>query len=902
MTLSSGTYIANSYGNRRGTFRASTSAIAYRLKIQQLHNVCFFQLTWGISQQLSAALAYPKGITTAYEEWRRAYLSFYNKSVCAAPELKPISQPESGGDPPSQGMSSPEQEKGKGQLSPFRKALAPRQSGSDPKSPMRGRVAASGRLKPVTNDRQARLAKAEANLLHQFQRWLRSSELYEIRAEIARAAREAGENADGHNPQPIDLVLTCSPTDLERLPWETWEIGEELSSSSNIRISRCPLNVRREAFKIPQHRKSRMRVLAIMGDDRGLDFEVDRKAVSRLAPIADIQYLGYRPGISPAALKADIVATIDDDRGWDILFFAGHSTEADIVEGDLSIAPNAVLSIKDLVPYLQRACKRGLQFAIFNSCSGLGLARTCIDAGLSQVAIAREPIHNQVAQEFLVCLLQQLSAGADAHDAVRAASRWFKLEKNFTYPSAYLLPSFFRHPDTALFQLESLTLQQKLVQLLPNRSQAIVAAVVAIASLLPGVQDGLLQNRTFAQAVYRDVTGQVPATTTPPVLLVQIERESIARANMADPYPMDRQYLARLVERLSAAAFPTIGIDYLLDRPQANNDEVFANSVRQAVEERGSWMVLAAISRYYSSAAARDIAPLEWTLRGDIFSYPNYIKLPWRGACYEQTCPFAYVLALSYTLSQEPLSFNRLVPHPSSDAYLQAQLVDTVHSISAPGSPTRRLANLHKSPITEVSNFIGQLWMQPILDFSLPSDLIYETVPAWQVLSGEADFAASQRQIALIAPGGYTESGIGAPDYYDVPAAMEYWRNRQGKQEEVNSDRPVLESEHVYTGAEAHAYSIHHLLKGHLVIPIPDLWMVGLALLGGKCLSLWMIRQRRQSPERMLALRYLGVGSVAYTLIGLQLYISAAVVLPIILPSLAIWTFALQSFRRTLRD
>ena len=860
-------------------------SLTYRLNVQLVDKACFFQLSWGTSQQISAALPYPQPLTVAYEQWRHAYLSFYSKSSLGSSNLG------------TQGKPLPTQAKTDSAHPP---------DGASPKdsnSTFRGRLAESGSLKPSSNDRQARLAKAEATMLYQFQRWLRSSELYEIRAEIARAALAVGSSTDDPSSATVDISLTCSPAALERLPWEAWEIGDELASSSSIRIARYPLNVRTSPTTVPRKRQSRMRVLAILGDDTGLNFEADRQAVARLAPIADIQFVGYQPGVSASELKTTIVSAIDDDRGWDVLFFAGHSSEAEVTGGDLSVAPNAVLSIQDIVPHLTRARKRGLQFAIFNSCSGLSIAKTCIDAGLSQVAISREPIHNQVAQEFLVRLLQKLSAGEDAHNAVRSASQWFKLEKNFTFPSAYLLPSFFRHPDTELFRIESLTLKQRLVQLLPNRTQAIAAGVLAIASLLPGVQDALLYNRTFLQAVYRDVTGQVPRVTPPPVLLVQIERESIAQANISDPYPMDRQYLAQLVDRLSAASFPTIGIDYLLDRPQVDNDDRFASSVRNAVEDGGAWMVLASISKQYSAASATDLAPLEWTLRGDIHSHPNYLKLPLKGACYEQTCPFAYMLALSYALSQEPLSARRLVPHPDSDGCLQAQLVDTVHSISAPGSTAKQLANLHKSPVTEASNYIGQLWMQPILDFSLPPNSIFQAIPAWQVLSGEVDLTASEFQIALIAPGGYPEAGIGVPDYYPVPAAVDYWRQRQMTAIATPAgNRPTLENANVYTGAEAHAFSIHHLLNRHFVIPIPDLWMVGLALMGGKGLSLWMLRQQRQSAERVKAIGYLGIGTVAYILISVQLYISAAVLLPVLLPTVAIWTFAVQSFRRTLRD
>ena len=282
----------------------STSSATYRLMVQQVNSSCFFQLNWGTSQQLTAALPYPTPLTSAYQLWRHTYLSLYRQ--------------------PDFGVAL---------ASPSHITNAPSSHSDSSESSLRGRAASSGQLKPTTVDRQASLAKAEATMLHQFQRWLRSSELYEIRAEIARAALETGMRANGASAT-VDISLTCTPLELERLPWEAWEIGDELAPSSNIRIARYPLNVRGEPTPILRKRASRMRVLAIMGDETGLDFAADRRAVERLAPIADIHFVGYQPGIQAADLKAQIVAAIDDDRGWDILFFAGHSTEAAV--GDVT--------------------------------------------------------------------------------------------------------------------------------------------------------------------------------------------------------------------------------------------------------------------------------------------------------------------------------------------------------------------------------------------------------------------------------------------------------------------------------------------------------------------------------------------------------------------------------------
>jgi hypothetical protein len=56
---------------------------------------------------------------------------------------------------------------------------------------------------------------------------------------------------------------------------------------------------------------------------------------------------------------------------------------------------------------------------------------------------------------------------------------------------------------------------------------------------IEGIQNFLLEGRVLVQSIYRDVTGQIPPATTPPVLLVQIDDRSIAEAGISDPYPMD---------------------------------------------------------------------------------------------------------------------------------------------------------------------------------------------------------------------------------------------------------------------------------------------------------------------------------------------------------------------------
>jgi hypothetical protein len=85
-----------------------------------------------------------------------------------------------------------------------------------------------------------------------------------------------------------------------------------------------------------------------------------------------------------------------------------------------------------------------------------------------------------------------------------------------------------------------------------------------------------------------------------------------------------------------------------------------------------------------------------------------------------------------------------------------------------------------------------------------------------------------------------------------------------------------------FTGAEANAYMIHHLLRRRLVIPIPDLWAIALAALLGKGVTLLSSPYYKKRQRLVLGL----TGATAiYGLVGWQVYITAAVLLPWFLPS-----------------
>jgi len=208
---------------------------SFRLKVQKFDQVseqiCLFELSWGQGLQQAATLSYPSQLSQMYQEWQRAYLRFY----------KTLEKP---------GFS----------VNP------------DANNPLRGRVVDSGDLLPSPIDWRTKLVHAEATLLNEFHRWLRSAELFEIRSTIAHASRTTPEAAS------ISVFLTCTPLELARLPWEMWELGTDLAVTKTIRIVRTPVTIGRT---IAPPRRRRARILAILGDDTGLNFQVDRDAGDR---------------------------------------------------------------------------------------------------------------------------------------------------------------------------------------------------------------------------------------------------------------------------------------------------------------------------------------------------------------------------------------------------------------------------------------------------------------------------------------------------------------------------------------------------------------------------------------------------------------------------------------------
>lgn len=235
--------------------------------------------------------------------------------------------------------------------------------------------------------------------------------------------------------EQIRIVLQTQLHALQCLPWHTWSLCDRYPKAEIALSAPAYESIERQTVSRPN-----IRILAILGNSQGLDLQTDQALLNHL-PQADVEFL-----VEPN--RQQLNEFLWDSRGWDILFFAGHSASqaqsATKVTGKLYINPDDSLTILELKHGLNKAIERGLKIAIFNSCDGLGLAHDLADLQIPQVLVMREPVPDQVAHEFLKSFLTAFSHQVPFYLAVREAREKLQgLEDK--YPCATWLPIIYQH-------------------------------------------------------------------------------------------------------------------------------------------------------------------------------------------------------------------------------------------------------------------------------------------------------------------------------------------------------------------------------------------------------------------------------------------------------------------------
>jgi hypothetical protein len=452
----------------------------------------------------------------------------------------------------------------------------------------------------------------------------------------------------------------------------------------------------------------------------------------------------------------------------------------------------------------------------------------------------------------------------------------------------------FRHPNAELFRIKPFSLSAKLKSFIPNTKEAILLFVLILISSNSLVQKSLLETRLFLQAAYRQSTSQIQKQPFPKVLLVQIDNESRKRnlVKLRNIKPINHEYIASLINRLTVKKAKVIGIDYILDTPQGKGDIILANTLKATVNSpNNTWFTFAKTKDKNNELLniLPNITQSNWSLNGDIEMLPGYMDLSQSSSDLNDSTKFSTLLAISHQLHISPRQKNtpKLQFNLNSQTDFKKQINSFIkYNKNKNENIIINLPRANLQPITQLGYFLQQMWLHPIIDFSISQNQVYQPISVWQLLEEKgANLSHVQKQVVIIAAGGYGTAGIAADgeDNFDLPLAVKYWRSQQSQEENPRLESPIL------TGGEFHAYMVHHLLNNRLVIPIPDLWMVVLAIFLGKCSALY-IQENMRYRWRWVTL--LSLSTAIYGILSLQIYVTTlAILLPWVLPSLTVWAY-----------
>ena len=402
-----------------------------------------------------------------------------------------------------------------------------------------------------------------------------------------------------HPEDEIHFIIQTEDNQLRKIPWYTWQF---FSDYPRTEMSLSSLNF--EPGKIHHTSGNKVRILAIIGDSSGIDVETDKQLIARLKDVETV-FL-----VEPQRQELD--EKLWDKQGWDILFFAGHSnTQNEGKTGKMYINQTDSLTIHQLKNALHKAIERGLQLAIFNSCEGLGLAAQLADLHIPQMIVMREPVPDNVAQQFLKHFLTIYAGGESFYLAVREArERLQGIEGEF--PGASWLPVIFQNPAEV-----SPTWQQlrDKIDSIPSLSpdyirpkfSTVIRFSIAIAILLMGLRwlgiiqpwelkafDFLMQIMPIEKADRR-------------ILIIGADEEDISSDRYG--YPLPDNILSQLLNKIQTYQPSVIGVDIFRPQPIPQNNENYKTLLKQWKENKNIIAICAGNNQKNSIAPPPKIAP-----------------------------------------------------------------------------------------------------------------------------------------------------------------------------------------------------------------------------------------------------------------------------------------------------
>jgi CHASE2 domain-containing sensor protein len=368
--------------------------------------------------------------------------------------------------------------------------------------------------------------------------------------------------------------------------------------------------------------------------------------------------------------------------------------------------------------------------------------------------------------------------------------------------------------------------------------------------------------------------------------LIQIDEQTLENKAINNPDPINQELLAEIVQELTNLKANIIGIDYILNRPEENGSLRLNQAIKKAVEKHTWLTFLTTFDRGEWLSVSPEIASLEWSLEGE--AWISFWHISQANLSEKYPLPFSHQLAISYAVNTYPSQGGISTPKPNLKS--QASFQKDVSAFLRQQDEIRLPDRAYLKSITSFSYLFHQIWFQPLIDFSIPPEQVYKTVSAWDLIeSPEVALQKLGRKnledvVVIIVPGGYREAGLtDGEDNFPAPPAIKYWNDAYS-----------------LTGGETHAYLVHHLINERLVMPVPTIGIILIAALAGKAILIGLSRNRLSNSRWILF--SLSITTVTYGILSLQLYISAAVMVPWLLPVLTLWTYIFLHYQEKVND
>jgi hypothetical protein len=238
----------------------------------------------------------------------------------------------------------------------------------------------------------------------------------------------------------ILVIIVGDRLNIWQLPWHVWNLFEAYAGAVEVFCQPSFANV----SQIEIQRSKQVNILSLSGRDPQLNLNPD---FLKTLPQAHINSL-------ETTSAYELADRLTRSQAWQIFIFNGHgntirstsSPYPSLQEGIIYLDNDTPIEISRLKQELRVAVDRGLQIAIFNCCSGLGLASQLSDIDLPYIIVMREVIPCSIAQQFLADLLTEYSHGASFPAAFKYARQRLLLAAGEFAKFADWLPILFHNP------------------------------------------------------------------------------------------------------------------------------------------------------------------------------------------------------------------------------------------------------------------------------------------------------------------------------------------------------------------------------------------------------------------------------------------------------------------------